>query len=69
MDLGGNRIGAATGIRNTASNLGGVVSTAMVPVLVELWGWQTALHSCVAMGVVAGLLWLGVQAAGYPHDE
>lgn len=62
MDVGRERTGMVTGIINTANNLGGVVSTALMPVLVERIGWTAALDSCALLAVVAGLLWLGVRA-------
>ena len=61
MDIGGRMTGAATGILNTANNLGGVVSTALMPILVQKWGWVPALDSCSLLAVVSALLWLGVR--------
>jgi ACS family glucarate transporter-like MFS transporter len=62
MDIGGRATGAATGFINTANNLGGVVSTALMPVLVERFGWSLAFNSCALLAFVAALLWLGIQA-------
>ena len=62
MDIAGRATGAATGLINTLNNLGGVVSTALTPLLIEWFGWTVALGSCVAVSVGASLLWLGVQA-------
>jgi ACS family glucarate transporter-like MFS transporter len=62
MDIGGRATGAATGFINTANNLGGVVSTALMPVLVERFGWTLAFNSCALLAFVAALLWLGIQA-------
>jgi MFS family permease len=61
MDVGGRLTGMTTGIVNTANNLGGVVSTALMPVLVARFGWVTALDSCALLAVVGALLWLGVR--------
>ena len=61
MDISGRMTGAATGILNTANNLGGVVSTALMPVLVQKWGWVPALDSCSLLAVVSAVLWLGVR--------
>jgi ACS family glucarate transporter-like MFS transporter len=61
MDIGGRLTGMTTGIVNTANNLGGVVSTALMPVLVARFGWVTALDSCALMAAVGALLWLGVR--------
>jgi ACS family glucarate transporter-like MFS transporter len=62
MDIGGRMTGSAAGILNTANNLGGVVSTALMPVLVAKVGWIHALDSCSLLAFVAAVLWLGVKA-------
>jgi ACS family glucarate transporter-like MFS transporter len=61
MDVGGRFTGMTTGIVNTANNLGGVVSTALMPLLVARFGWVTALDSCAVMAGVGALLWLAVR--------
>jgi ACS family glucarate transporter-like MFS transporter len=45
---------------NMGSNLGGLVSPALTPVLAASIGWENALHVAAALSVVGGLLWLGV---------
>ena len=45
---------------NMGSNLGGLVSPALTPVLAAAIGWENALHVAAALSVVGGLLWLGV---------
>lgn len=62
MDIAGRATGAATGLINSVNNLGGVVSTALTPVLFERFGWDAAFLSCIAVSVLAALLWLGVEA-------
>lgn len=62
MDVGGRLTGTATGILNTTNNLGGVVSTALMPVLVESYGWVTALDSCSLVAALSAVLWLAVRA-------
>lgn len=61
MDIGGRFTGMTTGIFNTANNLGGVVSTALMPVLVARFGWVAALDSCAVLAAIGALLWLGVR--------
>jgi ACS family glucarate transporter-like MFS transporter len=61
MDIGGRFTGMTTGIVNMANNLGGVVSTALMPVLVARFGWIHALDSCAAVAAIGALLWLGVR--------
>lgn len=62
MDVGGRATGAATGMMNTANNLGGVISTALTPVLFERFGWNTAFHVCAGVTFLAALLWLWIRA-------
>jgi MFS transporter, ACS family, glucarate transporter len=49
--------GRAGGLMNLAGNLGGVVSTLLVPVLVHAFGWFDALLSGSACAVLATLFW------------
>jgi ACS family glucarate transporter-like MFS transporter len=61
MDLGGERAGTAGGVLNLAGNLGGVVSTSLVPVLVKYVGWPFAFQSAAALAAIAAVLWLLVK--------
>ena len=60
MDVAGGRSGTAGGVMNMGSNLGGLVSPALTPVLAAAIGWENALHVAACLSVVGGLLWLGV---------
>lgn len=60
MDLAGGRSGTAGGVMNMGSNLGGLVSPALTPVLAASIGWEKALHAAAALSVLGGLLWLGI---------
>ncbi len=60
-ELAGRRSGAAGGVMNMGSNLGGLVSPALTPVLAAAIGWENALHVAAGLSVVGGLLWLGVS--------
>lgn len=62
INAAGPHAGAATGILNTMGNLGGVASTALVPVLVHRFGWVVALGSGSVLAVLGSLLWLGIDA-------
>lgn len=46
---------------NMAGNLGGVVSTALVPVLIQRFGWPFAFRSAAGVAVLATLLWIFVR--------
>ena len=61
MDIGGRMTGSVTGVINTTNNLGGVVSTALVPILVAHFGWVPALSTCAVASAAAAALWLGVR--------
>lgn len=61
MDVGGANAGTVGGVMNMAGNLGGVVSTSLVPVLVEWHGWPFAFQSAAALSVVAAALWVFVR--------
>src|SRR5688500_1512173 len=70
MDVGGDNAGTVGGIMNMAGNLGGVVSTALVPVLVSWWGWPFAFQSAAGLSIVAALLWVFVrmEAGRWPSE-
>ncbi len=53
--------GTAGGIMNTAGNLGGVVSTALTPVLVKHFGWVSTFSFCAALAIVGALIWLFIR--------
>jgi len=61
IEVSGAHAGTGGGIMNTAGNLGGVVSTSLVPVLVERFGWGVALGSASAFAIVAAALWLLIR--------
>jgi len=61
IDIGGANAGTVGGIMNMAGNFGGVVSTALVPILIARWGWPFAFQSAAALGLVAAALWLLVR--------
>lgn len=61
MDVGGENAGTVGGVMNMAGNLGGVVSTALVPVLVSWRGWPFAFQSAAGLSVVAAVLWLLIR--------
>jgi ACS family glucarate transporter-like MFS transporter len=64
MEIAGDRSGVGGGIMNTGSNVGGLISPALTPVLAKVIGWENALHVAAVLSVVAALLWLGIRPAG-----
>jgi ACS family glucarate transporter-like MFS transporter len=61
MEIAGGLSGAGGGIMNAGSNVGGLISPALTPVLAESIGWENALHVAAVLSVVAALLWLGIR--------
>lgn len=55
----------ATGIFNSGANVGAIVAPLTVPVMAELWGWETAF---VVVGLV-GFVWLGFWQFVYRKPE
>lgn len=61
MRIAGEKSGTAGGIMNMGSNLGGLISPALTPLLASWFGWENALHLAAGLAVIAALLWLGVK--------
>lgn len=59
--LAGPNAGASGGLMNMAGNLGGVVSTALMPVLVHWLGWPGALASGSLFALLSAILWLALR--------
>jgi MFS transporter, ACS family, glucarate transporter len=64
MEIAGDRSGVGGGIMNTGSNVGGLISPALTPVLAKAIGWENALHVAAVLSFVAALLWLGIKPVG-----
>ena len=60
MEIAGPRSGAAGGVMNMGSNIGGLISPALTPVLAAAIGWENALHVAAVVALVAAGLWFGV---------
>lgn len=61
MKIAGNRSGTAGGIMNMGSNIGGLISPALTPVIASWIGWENALHVAAGLAVAGALLWLGIK--------
>ena len=59
--IAGPRSGAAGGWMNMGSNLGGLISPALTPLLATSIGWDGALMVAAGLGVLAALLWLRIS--------
>jgi MFS transporter, ACS family, glucarate transporter len=61
MKISGHRSGTAGGIMNMGSNLGGLLSPALTPVIASMIGWENALHIAAVLAVAGALLWLFIR--------
>ena len=59
--IAGPSSGAAGGFMNMGSNLGGLISPALTPVLAAAFGWEAALLISAALAIAAAGLWFGVK--------
>jgi ACS family glucarate transporter-like MFS transporter len=69
MNIAGPRSGSAGGIMNMGSNVGGLISPALTPVLAGYIGWENALHVAAGLAIIAALLWLGIRPAQQEVQE
>lgn len=60
--IGRRHTAAATGVLNTAGNLGGVVSTLLVPYLANRLNWEIALSTGAVLTLVAAALMMFVHS-------
>jgi ACS family glucarate transporter-like MFS transporter len=61
MEIAESNTGAAGGVMNMGTNVGGFISPALTPILAARWGWTNALYVAAAISVLAALLWLGIS--------
>jgi MFS transporter, ACS family, glucarate transporter len=61
MDTAGAHTGAACGFMNMVCNLGGALSTVLVPVVVGHFGWTPALGTGAVGAIGGGLVWFGLS--------
>jgi ACS family glucarate transporter-like MFS transporter len=60
IELGGRYAGTAGAIMNTAGNLGGIVSTLAVPLLIQRVGWTIAFGSTGLLAAISAVLWFKI---------
>ena len=66
-DIGPQHAGTSGGVMNMVGNAGGVFSTALVPVLVQHFGWLIALSSGTVTALIAAVLWFFVNVDRPPN--
>jgi ACS family glucarate transporter-like MFS transporter len=68
IEMAGPHAGAAGGLMNMAGNLGGVVSTMAVPLLVRFLGWFGMFASACALTIVGAAFWLLIRERATRQD-
>ncbi len=63
MEIAGEQSGTGGGVMNMGSNIGGLISPALTPVLAASIGWENALHIAAGLSILAAFLWLGISPA------
>jgi ACS family glucarate transporter-like MFS transporter len=58
-------VGASSGLMNTAGIVGGIVSTSLVPILVQHFGWLTALASGAVVALLCTGSWIVLGRIGF----
>ena len=61
MRIGGKNSGTAGGIMNMGSNLGGLLSPVLTPLLASYIGWENALHIAAILAIIAAISWFGIK--------
>ena len=61
MRIAGNKSGTAGGIMNMGSNVGGLLSPVLTPLIASFIGWENALHIAALLAISGALLWFGIK--------
>jgi ACS family glucarate transporter-like MFS transporter len=61
MRIAGKNSGTAGGIMNMGSNVGGLISPALTPLIATWIGWENALHVAAILAVAGGILWFWIK--------
>jgi len=61
MHIAGPKSGTAGGIMNMGSNLGGLISPMLTPVIASHIGWEKALQVAAVLAITGSLLWLWIK--------
>ena len=62
LDIGGDWAGSVSSVMNTCGNLGGATASALSAYLVVLYGWDAPFLVMAALGCVAAILYLKIDA-------
>jgi len=61
IDVGGKHVGAACGILNTGSNIGGFIAPILTPYIASNAGWSWGLYAASLIVMVGVLAWLFID--------
>jgi len=62
IDAGGEDVGAACGVLNTGSNIGGFIAPVLTPFIASLLGWSSALYFGCFVVTVGAAIWFLMDA-------
>ncbi len=62
IDAGGEDVGAACGVLNTGSNIGGFIAPVLTPFIASLAGWSAALYFGCFVAALGVAIWLFIDA-------
>jgi len=62
IDAGGENAGAACGVLNTGSNIGGFIAPVLTPFIASLAGWSPALYFGCLVAALGVVIWLFIDA-------
>jgi sugar phosphate permease len=62
IDAGRENVGAACGILNTGSNIGGFIAPVLTPFIASFAGWSSALYFACFVVVLGAAIWFFVDA-------
>ena len=65
----GAKSGQAGGVMNMGSNIGGLLSPAITPILAAAIGWENALHLAASFAILAAVLWCWISPPPWPPRE
>jgi MFS family permease len=68
IDAGGEDVGAACGVLNTGSNIGGFVAPVLTPFIASLLGWSSALYFGCFVATVGAAIWFLMDATPSSTD-
>lgn len=67
IHIGGNQVGAATGILNTGSNVGGSFAPVLTAFIASGAGWHWGLYFGCLVAMAGMLVWLWIEPEGSSH--